>query len=89
MTQGAIDWDAPVSVYAEHRAEVQKEQVRLSKSADAVLRRLRMGPATNAELAEVSLKYTSRISDLRARGYRIEAEHLERGLWRYTVVESA
>lgn len=37
----------------------------------AILERLRRGPARNSELAILSLKYTSRISDLRAAGYAI------------------
>ena len=38
----------------------------------AILERLRRGPATNTELAALSLKYTGRISDLRAQGFDIE-----------------
>ena len=33
--------------------------------------RLQQGPATNVELAALALKYTSRLSDLRAAGYTI------------------
>ena len=38
---------------------------------EQMLDRLRYGPATNRDLAEIGLKYTGRISDLRAAGYRI------------------
>lgn len=41
---------------------------------DAILARLRRGPATNAQLAALSLKYTGRISDLRALGHDIRCE---------------
>lgn len=44
---------------------------RLTGQNAAVLDRLKRGPATAAELAALSLKYTSRISDLRAAGYKI------------------
>lgn len=44
---------------------------RLSGQNAVILLRLRQGPASNVELADLSLKYTSRISDLRAAGYRI------------------
>lgn len=49
------------------------------RQVDKILARLREGPATNAELAELSLKYTSRISDLRARSYVIECKRHGRG----------
>lgn len=47
------------------------EQPRLSAQCQQMLDRLRYGPATNRDLAEIGLKYTGRISDLRAAGYRI------------------
>lgn len=49
----------------------QPERKRLSAQNQAVLDRLTHGPATNCELAAISLKYTGRISDLRAAGYAI------------------
>ena len=45
---------------------------RLSGQSRRILTRLQQGPASNAELAAISLKYTSRISDLRAAGYHVE-----------------
>jgi hypothetical protein len=48
------------------------EKRRLSGQNAAILARLRQGPATNAELAAISLKYTSRNSDLRRAGYPVE-----------------
>ena len=44
---------------------------RLTGQNAAVLSRLRAGPATNAELAAIALKYTSRISDLRKAGFTV------------------
>ena len=44
---------------------------RLSAQSLAILERLRRGRATNAELAGIALKYTSRTSDLRAAGYDV------------------
>jgi hypothetical protein len=52
---------------------VSEERTRWIAQADRVLARLQQGPASNAELATISLKYTSRISDLRVRGHVIEA----------------
>jgi len=45
---------------------------RLSQQCVAILKRLQAGPASNAELALIALKYTSRISDLRAAGYDVK-----------------
>lgn len=44
---------------------------RLISQNSHILARLRDGPATAAELAAISLKYTSRISDLRKAGHDI------------------
>ena len=44
-----------------------------------ILRRLVGGPATNRDLADISLKYTGRVSDLRKSGFRIPKPD-----WRYT-----
>ena len=49
-----------------------EEAPRLSKQCREILERLKQGPATNRELSLMALKYTSRLSDLRASGYRIE-----------------
>lgn len=45
-----------------------QERLRLADQTYAVYRRLKMGPASNRELSALALKYTSRISDLRAKG---------------------
>lgn len=42
------------------------EAPRLSRQCAAILALLRQGPATNRQLADLSLKYTSRISEVRA-----------------------
>lgn len=45
-----------------------------------ILNRLRLGPASNTELSGISLKYTSRISDLRKHGFDIECRR-QAGGW--------
>ena len=50
---------------------VPDERPRLTGQNAEILARLRCGPATNRELARISLKYTSRISDLRKAGYDV------------------
>ena len=54
---------------------------------DKILKRLRAGPATNVELAQLSLKYTGRISDLRHDGYKIICEQSsDNGVTEYRLV---
>jgi hypothetical protein len=59
--------------------------VRLRGQNAAILQRLQQGPATNAELARISLKYTSRISDIRAAGYKIVCRFGDGGLNSYSL----
>lgn len=47
------------------------EQPRLRGQNARILARLQAGPASNRELAALSLKYTARLSDLRAAGYDV------------------
>ena len=55
-------------------AVVPVERVRLSAQCRAILARLQRGPATNHELAGLALKYTGRLSDLRAAGYTVTVQ---------------
>lgn len=50
---------------------IPEERARLHSQADRILARLKTGPASNRELAAISLKYTSRISDLRKLGHDV------------------
>lgn len=63
------------------------DRPRLAAQTQAIVDRLRSGAATNVELAAISLKYTSRISDARAAGYTIECTRLDGGLTEYRLVE--
>lgn len=56
-----------------------EDRHRLTGQNAVILARLQQGPATNVELSDLSLKYTSRISDLRAAGYRITCRRIRRG----------
>ena len=53
MTQPALDFAAPVSTYAAHRAEVQAEQQRTDSAMWRILARLQWGPATGPELNSI------------------------------------
>jgi hypothetical protein len=59
------------------------DKPRLAGQTAAIVERLRQGPARNHELAALSLKYTSRISDDRAAGYGIDCERLADGVTEY------
>ncbi len=56
---------------------------RLAGQNLAILNRLRQGPATNRELAGLALKYTSRLSDIRAAGFAITCRDDGGGLSTY------
>lgn len=64
-----------------------QDQARLRGHNLAILERLTQGPATNHELSQISLKYTSRISDLRKAGYTILCSRLHGGLTQYELEE--
>lgn len=63
----------------------KSDVVRLSSQSVAILERLRRGPASNRELSGLALKYTSRVSDIRAAGYTVECEDRGGGLCFYTL----
>lgn len=56
------------------------DRQRLSGQSLAIYNRLKAGKASNRELAQISLKYTSRISDIRAAGFAVECEREPGGL---------
>lgn len=56
-----------------------EDTVRLSEQCQRILDMLRSGPKTNAELAAVALKYTSRLSDLRHHGYEVRVIERRQG----------
>ena len=65
-----------------------EEAPRLSRQCRDILMRLRQGTATNSELAGIALKYTGRISDLRAAGCVIDVIHRDHatGLVMYKLI---
>ena len=60
-----------------------QDERRLSGQNAVILDLLRQGSCTNVELARVSLKYTSRISDLRAAGHTVVCERHKGGVTIY------
>ena len=57
---------------------IRAERKRLSAQCQQILERLQRGPVSNHALANISLKYTGRISDLRKAGYTIECYDQDR-----------
>jgi hypothetical protein len=49
----------------------QASRPRLSRQCQVILDRLTQGEATNRELAQIALKYSGRVSDLRSAGYDV------------------
>ncbi len=69
------------------RPGLDADAPRLDSQCDRMLARLQKGAATNVELSAISLKYTSRISDLRKLGHDIpEPEKRPNGLTVYRLV---
>lgn len=64
-------FDSPRKIAPRDTHVVKEERPRLTGQNAAILERLKRGPATNRELAAIALKYTSRLSDLRAAGYDV------------------
>lgn len=86
MIQEPLNFDAvpiPVNVSVD-----RQEAPRLSRQCTEIRDLLRDHAATNKELAQFALKYTSRVSDLRAAGYVIEVTSADyaTGLRIYTLI---
>lgn len=62
------------------------DKKRLSGQNRKILELLKRGPATGRELAAISMKYTSRVSDLRKAGCEIECKQRPGGNSLYTLV---
>lgn len=64
------------------------DKPRLSASSQAILDRLRDGPASNIDLMQVGgVRYGARIHDLRKYGYTISSDRAADGSWVYQVHE--
>jgi hypothetical protein len=81
-------FDAPRNIVPRDTHVVPEEKPRLTGQNQSILERLQRGPATNRELAALSLKYTSRVSDLRAAGYNVVAVARDRatGITMYELI---
>ena len=68
------------------RPGLEADAPRLDSQCDRMLARLQKGPATNVELSGISLKYTSRVTDLRQLGHIIECEKRMSGVTVYRLM---
>lgn len=82
-------FDAPRKIAPRDTHVEKEERPRLSKQNQAIPERLQRGPATNFELAQIAMKYTGRISDLRAAGYNVVVVDRDRatGSTMYQLIE--
>lgn len=79
MTQRTLD-------FCDYRIPHQ-DRPRLAGQCAKILERLKQGPATNYELSAISLKYTSRVSDLRNSGFVVVCRRGEGGTTVYRLLE--
>ena len=56
-------------------------ETRVGRQQQAILERLRCGPATNLELSAIGLRYSSRISELRHQGFDIRTVAAGQGIY--------
>jgi hypothetical protein len=61
-------------------------QFRAGSQCDRVLKALLKTPLTNWQLSRITVKYTQRVSDIRAVGWNIVAHDLGKGLWKYVLM---
>lgn len=78
-----------VTPYTLHAEAVAAEDARLASAADRVLAALQEGPKTNLDLIHICQRISGRIYDLRQRGYTIDTDPLEPGVYRYTLHQEA
>ncbi len=85
-------FDAPARPIPASDPNVPPEaKARLSKQCRSILERLRVGPATNAELSAIGLKYCNRIQEIREAGHVVTCLRNENrtGLTRYRLDHDA
>ena len=82
-------FDAPRKIVPRDTHVEKEERPRLTGQNQEILERLQQGPATNFELNKIAMKYTSRISDLRAAGYNVVVVDRDRATGRtmYQLIE--
>jgi hypothetical protein len=81
-------WDAPPDT-VEMPSPVAVELKRRHAAADRVLARLEQCSALNTELVTIAMNLTARVSELRQRGYQIDAERVSAGVYRYRLIRKS
>lgn len=67
----------------------EHERVRLSTQHEAILARLRQGPATNLELGLIAQRFTARLHELAKAGHPWRRECVRAGVYRYILIGDA
>jgi hypothetical protein len=80
MTQQHLSFDTPPpnTITVDRGPLMEVEAPRLNGQCLQILERLKHGRASNRELAAISLKYTSRVSDLRKAGHVVKLVERDR-----------
>jgi hypothetical protein len=63
----------------------EHERARLSPQHDAILARLRQGPATNLELEAIAHRFGARLEEIRKAGYTVLKRCIKPGVYEYTL----
>jgi hypothetical protein len=77
VTQLPFQFDRPASL--------TPDSVRLNRQCHAILARLRQGPATNAELSQIALRFGGRLFEIRKAGAQIVTDKQAGGLVVYSL----
>jgi hypothetical protein len=70
--------DLPLFRLADPKVRGTEEEPRLSRQCQAILARLKEGPASNSDLMRIAQRFGARIHDLRGAGYAIEIQSRDR-----------
>lgn len=84
-----FDTGGPVNQYGaaiDRKPAVEPAEAdRRDTQRQAILDRLRRGPATNLELNQIAFRYSARLHELRQAGHSIKTERGEGGVCRYSL----
>jgi hypothetical protein len=61
-----------------HRSIHEAERPRLSRQCIEIHERLKLGPATNADLSQIAQRFSARLGELKAAGIRWSIVHRDR-----------
>ena len=88
MTQPDLFGVVPSTVDLSKSTPLSAEFKRREGNYHRVLERLRQGPATNVELAELAgYRFGARLEELKRHGIKWDKQHVVSGTWRYFLTD--